>query len=291
MALMFQAGFGILGGSLGAWYAPEGLGVLIAGVWIVCRARGVFSGCWFSPLVTSGLACIVFAIWQSDLGIPHPALKLFSPPVFFLMLLVILIADGVELAPWLYTRTASFCGRLKWKQVTLWSVSFVFVVYMILIPTSEWLTNLIFPSPSIRMREYMSLAEMVRLRSMEGVSALWFFALGATIGSFLNVVAYRLPRGESVVFQRSHCPQCHTQILGRDNVPIFGWVMLGGRCRNCQSKISARYPIVELVLFQPHPMVAAGFLLFSVCPGAPYGPPFTAIAKVDTLVSVGLMVV
>jgi len=247
MALMLQAVFGIVGWSLGAWYVPEGVGIMVAGVWILCRARGVFAGRWFSPLVTTGLACVLFAMWQADTSIPHASLKFFSPIVFLAMLLVILIADVAELTPWLYTRMTSLGKRLKWKQVTFWSVTFVFVVYMILIPTSEWITNQIFPSPSVRMREYMSLAEMVRLRSMEAFSALWFFALGATIGSFLNVVAYRVPRGESVIFQRSRCPQCGTQIKGRDNVPIFGWVMLSGRCRTCQSKISARYPIVETI--------------------------------------------
>ncbi|MCA9155313.1 MAG: prepilin peptidase, partial [Planctomycetales bacterium] len=80
---------------------------------------------------------------------------------------------------------------------------------------------------------------------MEAMAALWFFALGGTIGSFLNVVAYRMPRGESVVLQRSHCPRCGTQILGRDKVPIFGWLLLGGQCRACQAPISVRYPAVE----------------------------------------------
>jgi len=247
MALMFQAVFGIVGWSLGAWYVPAGLGIIAAGIWILCRTRGVFSGRWFSPLVTIGLAGVMFALWQADMTVPHAALKLFSPIVFFLMLLAVLTADLVELAPLFLSRTAAFRQRVTWQQIVFWGVAAAFIIYMVLIPTSEWITNQLFPSPSIRMREHMLLAEMVRLRSIEAVSGLWFFALGATIGSFLNVVAYRVPRGESVVFQRSHCPQCGTQILGRDNVPIFGWVMLGGRCRNCASKISARYPIVELI--------------------------------------------
>ncbi|MEW4562051.1 prepilin peptidase [Bremerella sp. JC770] len=244
---MFQAVFGIVGWSLGGWYVPAGLGVVAAGVWILCRARGTFSGRWFSPLVTIGLAGVMFALWQTDLTVPHAALRFFSPLVFFLMLLAVLTADLMELAPLFLSRTATFRRRFNWPQVAFWGVAAAFVIYMILIPTSEWLMNQMLPNPTIRELEYMSIAETVRLRSMEAFSGLWFFALGATIGSFLNVVAYRLPRGESVVFQRSRCPQCGTQILGRDNIPIFGWVMLGGRCRNCASKISARYPIVELI--------------------------------------------
>lgn len=69
--------------------------------------------------------------------------------------------------------------------------------------------------------------------------------LGAAVGSFLNVVAYRLPRGESLVAPGSRCPACETPIAGRDNVPVLSWLFLRGRCRNCGEHISARYPIIE----------------------------------------------
>jgi leader peptidase (prepilin peptidase) / N-methyltransferase len=71
--------------------------------------------------------------------------------------------------------------------------------------------------------------------------------LGATIGSFLNVVAYRLPRKESLVRPRSRCPRCGTAIKTYDNLPVLGWLLLRGRCRSCKAAISARYPIVEAV--------------------------------------------
>ena len=71
--------------------------------------------------------------------------------------------------------------------------------------------------------------------------------LGAIIGSFLNVVAYRLPRGESLLHPRSRCPQCETPIKPYDNVPVLGWLWLRGRCRACGAPISARYPLVEAV--------------------------------------------
>jgi leader peptidase (prepilin peptidase)/N-methyltransferase len=73
------------------------------------------------------------------------------------------------------------------------------------------------------------------------------FVLGLVIGSFLNVVIYRVPRGESVVRPGSHCPACGTPIEARHNVPIFGWLALRGRCAACRAPISARYPIVELL--------------------------------------------
>ena len=73
------------------------------------------------------------------------------------------------------------------------------------------------------------------------------FCLGAVVGSFLNVCIWRLPAGESIVYPASHCPRCHVPILIRDNVPIFSYLFLRGRCRNCQTPISVRYPLVELL--------------------------------------------
>lgn len=78
--------------------------------------------------------------------------------------------------------------------------------------------------------------------------AIAFSALGGLIaGSFLNVVVYRLPRGESLVAPRSRCPGCGTPIKAYDNVPLFGWLLLRGRCRSCGQRISARYPLVEVL--------------------------------------------
>ncbi len=73
-----------------------------------------------------------------------------------------------------------------------------------------------------------------------------FAALGGMIvGSFLNVVAYRLPRRESLVKPGSHCPSCSVAIRPYDNLPVFGWLLLRGHCRSCGKQISARYPVVE----------------------------------------------
>jgi leader peptidase (prepilin peptidase)/N-methyltransferase len=70
---------------------------------------------------------------------------------------------------------------------------------------------------------------------------------GLLIGSFLNVVAWRLPRGLSLVRPRSQCPGCGTQVKPYDNVPVISWLVLRGRCRGCRQHISARYPVVEAV--------------------------------------------
>jgi leader peptidase (prepilin peptidase)/N-methyltransferase len=70
--------------------------------------------------------------------------------------------------------------------------------------------------------------------------------LGLLVGSFLNVVIYRVPRRESVVSPRSHCPGCDTALANRDNIPVLSWLLLKGRCRTCREPISRRYPSVEL---------------------------------------------
>ncbi len=77
------------------------------------------------------------------------------------------------------------------------------------------------------------------------LTILWLTVLGGVIGSFLNVVIYRLPRGMSLIEPPSHCPTCKQPIRWRDNVPVFGWMLLRGRCRSCKAAVSMRYPAVE----------------------------------------------
>jgi len=85
--------------------------------------------------------------------------------------------------------------------------------------------------------------------------SLFLFVLGAILGSFLNVCALRLPRGESIVRPRSRCPRCLHLIAWYDNIPVLSFLVLGARCRNCLEPISARYPAVE---------IASGLLLMGL---------------------------
>ena len=71
--------------------------------------------------------------------------------------------------------------------------------------------------------------------------------LGLAVGSFLNVVIHRLPRGESLSHPGSHCPACEAAVRARHNVPVVSWLVLRGRCADCQAPISPRYLVVELV--------------------------------------------
>lgn len=93
--------------------------------------------------------------------------------------------------------------------------------------------------------------------------AVSFFALGAAIGSFLNVVIIRLPGGHSIVFPASRCPKCDHPIRIYDNIPIFSYLLLRGKCRDCGERISLRYPLIE---FLTASMVAALYLKFGLTP-------------------------
>ena len=72
------------------------------------------------------------------------------------------------------------------------------------------------------------------------------FAYGLVIGSFLNVLIYRIPRSESIVFPSSHCPKCSNRLKWYDNIPVISFIILKGRCRYCESRISIQYPLIEL---------------------------------------------
>lgn len=90
-----------------------------------------------------------------------------------------------------------------------------------------------------------------------------FFILGLIFGSFVSAISWRIPRGMSFVKGRSICPKCRQNIRWYDNIPLFSYLFLGGRCRKCKKKISVRYPLIEL-------FTAIGFvLIFSTFKGLP----------------------
>ncbi len=83
---------------------------------------------------------------------------------------------------------------------------------------------------------------------IETVTGIIVFIFGIMIGSFLNVVIYRIPKGESIVFPASKCQSCQTALKWYHNIPVFSWMALGGKCAFCKEKISVQYPIVELLI-------------------------------------------
>lgn len=95
------------------------------------------------------------------------------------------------------------------------------------------------------MQLMLEISSSSHLWVLEVFTALWCFVMGSVIGSFLNVVIYRMPLGLNISKPKSRCPVCETPIQTRDNLPILGWLLLRGKCRTCQAPISVRYPIVE----------------------------------------------
>ena len=89
------------------------------------------------------------------------------------------------------------------------------------------------------------------------------FLMGSVVGSFLNVCIYRLPKGRSVIFPGSHCPNCARAIRWYDNVPIFSYIFLGGKARCCKAKISLRYFIVEVLTASAYLVL---FIFFGMTP-------------------------
>jgi leader peptidase (prepilin peptidase) / N-methyltransferase len=114
------------------------------------------------------------------------------------------------------------------------------------------------------------------------VALLFSGLLGAIIGSFLNVVIHRLPRGESLATPGSRCPACETPLKPYDNVPVVSWLVLRGRCRACGEPISPRYPLIEF-------LTAAVFVAVAAARGAdpelalelPFAAMLIAVAGID----------
>ena len=243
MFLIVHAGFGCLLYVTQLTQTAASLALIAGGSWIIGRAVGAYGGRWVTPLVTTALLAAVLLLTKGREIVPHSAI--FSPLVFVGMLVIVLIADVLDL---LARRMGSWqaLGNSQ-HALVLWGLSLTFVIFMVIIPTGALILEWLNPEPGRGLVPEMTLYERVRLGILQGMVALTFFTVGGNVGSFLNVVAFRMPRGESVVFSPSRCPACETQIRATDNIPILGWLFLRGQCRNCQVKISPRYPIVEAI--------------------------------------------
>lgn len=111
--------------------------------------------------------------------------------------------------------------------------------------------------------------------------------LGLIVGSYLNVVIYRLPRGISTVTPRSRCPECGAAIRAVDNVPVVSYLLLGGRCRACRARISWRYPLLEAATSA---LFVASFLRFGISFEAPAAALFCALLLVLALIDFDHMI-
>lgn len=141
-----------------------------------------------------------------------------------------------------------------WKLVLV-LLLVLLAAYMIAVPTIQLVLDQFAAKPKSSKLDEPTLLEQIRIHSMSGVVMVLFLTAGASIGSFLNVYIYRLPRYLPLLWPGSACPNCGYKIKGVDNLPILAWIGLRGRCRQCSVKISARYPAIEA-------LVGAIFVLF-----------------------------
>ncbi|MEX1042958.1 MAG: prepilin peptidase [Pirellulaceae bacterium] len=137
------------------------------------------------------------------------------------------------------------------------------LIWIVVSPWLTWWVAMQGENILVEQEDGLAALDDVRARGVLLLLYAWVFTFGATIGSFLNVVIWRMPRGESVAARGSRCPFCCTPIRPSDNVPVLGWWLLGGRCRTCLLRISPRYPLVEgltglLFLSLLHWMVLSG---------------------------------
>lgn len=180
---------------------------------------------------------------------------------------------------------ASLCkGRGRPPLIKLMCLSFVLIpafVYIVGVPlVASWLELFAEEGSRGNARDpNWTTAKEMALRSAKFGVFLVFAYFGACVGSFLNVVAYCIPRGESIGLRDSSCPICQTKILRKDNLPVFSYVHLSARCRSCHSLISARYLIVELLIG----FIFGSLFLFELVTGAANVPTMNSMSHTGVL--------
>ncbi len=137
-------------------------------------------------------------------------------------------------------------NRLRSLKWLAWLLGFFLFLILIVLPllTSALIQNNIMPRGFTKVLDVFVQIQAVALGLF---TIAWIFFVGSCFASFLNVVAWRIPRGRSILGS-SHCPYCNSKLAFRDNLPVVGWLRNSGRCRTCRLPISPRYLVAEIVL-------------------------------------------
>lgn len=167
-------------------------------------------------------------------------LPFFSPAMLLACLALLAIRDCVAVV-------RNWNRSISLRTLAWMSFATGLVGYMIVIPSVDAFLEQFRQRPSSYTIEELTAFEQLRIRSAKFAVFAVFTYFGACVASFINVVAASAPRGESIAFRSSACPKCETPIRRIDNVPIIGYLNLGGRCRACAAVIPVRYFIVEVV--------------------------------------------
>lgn len=249
LLMMAHALFGAIWWTAAVPQNPAALVMVLAALWIAFRAVGGLAGEKLSAAVSALMLIMTGVLAITGVSrVPEWMTGSIIAPIVSTILLGVLSA--VE---YLDLRARSRAGltnpeRRRRDGVAL-KLAFVglFLAWGLGVPTVKAIYRASHPVPEKQAMERMSFIEEAGFRCGEALVTACFFALGANIGSFLNVVVWRMPLGKSIVHGDSRCPVCSTKIASRDNIPIFGWLGLGGQCRACGTEISSRYPIVEAI--------------------------------------------
>ncbi len=249
LGLLCHSMFGTLCWTIGIAHNPVSLLMSAAGMWIAFRSVGGFSGEYWTAFISALflLATAGFAINGVENVPVWLGNSLVAPWIWSGMLGIVLLADYRD---W---RTRFIAGMTKESirrtnsRHLFAAIICIWLLWTFSLPMIQLINQVGRVQSGKPQLEQMSFPEHAGFRFGEALVTACFFALGANIGSFLNVVAWRMPNGKSIVYEQSRCPVCGNAIAGKDNIPIFGWLGLGGRCRSCNVEISSRYPIVEAV--------------------------------------------
>lgn len=249
LLLMAHALFGAIWWAVALPKNPVALMMVVSGLWIAFRAVGGLAGDRWSAVVSVLMLIMtgVLAITGVSRVPEWMTGSIIAPLVWAIMLIVLLLVEFLD------CRIRSQAGltipeRRKQNGAVLKRAFVgVFLAWGLGVPMVKAIYRLNQPFAEEMAMERMNFIEEAGFRCGEAMVTACFFALGANIGSFLNVVVWRMPLGKSIVHGDSRCPVCSTKIASRDNIPIFGWLELGGQCRACNTEISARYPIVEAI--------------------------------------------
>ena len=249
LLLLCHSLFGVVCWSLYLPLNPAGLIMVGGGLWTAFRAVGGFAGERWTAGVSALMLLMTGTLAITGVSNVPPWLggSLVAPSVWVAMLSVILLVDFLD---WRASATANMTAvekrKLNGRTLKL-AFAGLFLAWGVGVPVATLIHQLSRPPMGKAQIEEMSFIAHVGFRSGEALVTACFFVLGCNIGSFLNVVGWRMPLGKSIVYEESRCPACSATIAGKDNIPIFGWLQLGGRCRSCSVEISPRYPIVEAI--------------------------------------------
>ncbi|MCR9200819.1 MAG: prepilin peptidase [Planctomycetaceae bacterium] len=222
---------------------------VLAGLWMIARWQELFSGRLLSLGVTFVLAVLCVSVF---ILAPPATPVLFSLPVLATLLFCSLLLDadqmGRQLTDGQLRSAQSWALRHGMTLLVICFVLLVFVSPLAIAGLKEILAPEAPPNAPQMAMDRLTFSQELLFRFCESMTAFFFFTVGACVGSFLNVVIYRVPLGISTLVKASHCPSCSQKIHSKDNSPLIGWLRLGGKCRNCDLPISARYPVVELTI-------------------------------------------